>query len=196
MWEKGALMKMLNLLVMQGYAYVPQDEGIRYKEITTADGRETTVCKLRFRHTTGAKAEDADYAPADFYEVEVWGKTAEYIIANVKNGDSIQFSGYVRTDKYKTKEGENRTRIVFVANDFWRTGTTPKAKESAADDDGWSSTVTTKPAAAPKAEAPAAAPKEEMPNVFAPKAKPSTRKPAPYGDRGGYMSGATNVSLD
>lgn len=189
---------MLNNLTMQGYAYIPENEGIRYKEITTADGRETTVCKLRFRHVTGAKAEGADYAPAEFYEVEVWGKTAEFIISNVKNGDEILFSGYIRTDKYTNKDGEPRSRMVFVANDFWRIGSSaPKPKETPEDDDGWSSTAKAAPSPAKTAAAPAAAApaQTEMPSVFAPKAKPAQPR-KPYGDRSGYMQSGNNVSLD
>ena len=177
-------MKMLNCFTIQGVAYVPEEEGIRYKEVTTSDGRETLVVRLRFRHETGSKKDGDAYSPAYFYEMESWGATAKYILENVNNGDAFIFTGHIKTDKYKTKDGEARTKMVLVCDEFYRTYGSGKKKEVVDDEpeeDVWQSTASvekeTKPEAKPEKKQVAAEVKTEMPSVFT----PATRARRPYG---------------
>lgn len=166
--KKGASMKMSNYFSIQGCAYIPKEEGIRFREVDTADGRRTTVCKFKIRHETGSKKEGEAYAPSDFFEFEAWGSTAKYVIDNIQSGDGLIVNGHIKMDKYKTKDGESRQRLVLVCDELYRTygaATTKKTveeDEEEAEEEAWQSTakptaVASKPASIPT-PAPAPAP--------------------------------------
>ena len=53
---------------------------------------------------------------ADFINVEVWNKVAEYCFNNIEKGRLISVQGSIRTNRYETKDGQKRTNFIVRAN--------------------------------------------------------------------------------
>lgn len=65
----------------------------------------------------GAKRDDGQ-AP-DWFTVEVWGQEAQTFMDQAKKGDRIGVTGRVKTNKWTTKTGEDRTDLIVTA-EAWR----------------------------------------------------------------------------
>ena len=65
----------------------------------------------------GAKRDDGQ-AP-DWFTVEVWGEDAQKFADQVQKGDRIVVSGRVKTNKWTSKTGEDRTDLIVTA-EAWR----------------------------------------------------------------------------
>jgi single-strand DNA-binding protein len=65
----------------------------------------------------GAKRDDGQ-AP-DWFTVEVWGQEAQAFMDQAKKGDRIGVTGRVKTNKWTTKTGEERTDLIVTA-EAWR----------------------------------------------------------------------------
>jgi single stranded DNA-binding protein len=65
----------------------------------------------------GAKRDDGQ-AP-DWFTVEVWGQEAQTFMDQAKKGDRIGVTGRVKTNKWTTKTGEERTDLIVTA-EAWR----------------------------------------------------------------------------
>ena len=93
----------------------------------------------------GAKRDDGQ-AP-DWFTVEVWGEEGQAFADQAKKGDRIAVTGRVKTNKWTTKAGEDRTDLI-VTSEGWRlmdkpSMTVQKAAESlAAATDGVIAEVT------------------------------------------------------
>ena len=82
----------------------------------------------------GAKRDDGQ-AP-DWFTVEVWGEEGQAFADQAKKGDRIAVTGRVKTNKWTTKAGEDRTDLI-VTSEGWRLMNKPsmtvqKAAESLA----------------------------------------------------------------
>jgi len=93
----------------------------------------------------GAKRDDGQ-AP-DWFTVEVWGEEGQAFADQARKGDRIGVTGRVKTNKWTTKAGEDRTDLI-VTSEGWRlmdkpSMTVQKAAESlAAATDGVIAEVT------------------------------------------------------
>ena len=65
----------------------------------------------------GSKRDDGQ-AP-DWFTVEVWGQEAQTFMDQAKKGDRIGVTGRVKTNKWTTKTGEERTDLIVTA-EAWR----------------------------------------------------------------------------
>ena len=65
----------------------------------------------------GAKRDDGQ-AP-DWFTVEVWGQEAQTFMDQAKKGDRIGVTGRVKTNKWTSKTGEERTDLIVTA-EAWR----------------------------------------------------------------------------
>jgi len=65
----------------------------------------------------GAKRDDGQ-AP-DWFTVEVWGEEGQAFADQAKKGDRIAVTGRVKTNKWTTKAGEDRTDLI-VTSEGWR----------------------------------------------------------------------------
>ena len=65
----------------------------------------------------GAKRDDGQ-AP-DWFTAEVWGQEAQTFMDKAKKGDRIGVTGRVKTNKWTTKTGEERTDLIVTA-EAWR----------------------------------------------------------------------------
>lgn len=87
-----------NLDVFNGY--LSADADIRYFE--------SGKCKTTFSIPLKPKEGDAVWL-----NCECWGRTAEKC-AELKKGDEILVFGYFKESEYKNKEGETKTKTVFI----------------------------------------------------------------------------------
>ena len=65
----------------------------------------------------GAKRDDGQ-AP-DWFTVEVWGEDGQAFADQAKKGDRIAVTGRVKTNKWTTKAGEDRTDLI-ITSEGWR----------------------------------------------------------------------------
>jgi single stranded DNA-binding protein len=73
----------------------------------------------------GAKRDDGQ-AP-DWFTVEVWGEDAQKFADQVQKGDRIVVSGRVKTNKWTSKTGEDRTDLIVTAEAWRKMDQTPMA---------------------------------------------------------------------
>ena len=52
----------------------------------------------------------------DFFNVVAWNNNAQFIKAHFNKGDDIIISGRLRSRKYQTQAGENRTVVEILVN--------------------------------------------------------------------------------
>lgn len=52
---------------------------------------------------------------SDFFDVVTFAKTAEFVEKNVTKGMKLEITGRLQQDRWKDKDGNNRSRIVIVA---------------------------------------------------------------------------------
>lgn len=65
-----------------------------------------------------AKAQGASEPQTDFVNCEAWRTQAEVICKYLKKGNSIWVDTSCRQERFTDKNGNNRTSIRFVVNDF------------------------------------------------------------------------------
>jgi single-strand DNA-binding protein len=64
----------------------------------------------------GLKDKDGNYI-TDWFNIELWGKSAELAHKLVKKGNLLTCTGRVQIDKF-TKDGKESTLVKLVANSF------------------------------------------------------------------------------
>ena len=58
---------------------------------------------------------------ANFFNVTIWGRTAENLKPYLKKGKSITVEGYLKQDRWE-KDGQKQSRIGIVAENVWLNG--------------------------------------------------------------------------
>lgn len=53
----------------------------------------------------------------DFFNIQAWNKTAEFIYKYFSKGDPIEISGRLQTESYEKKDGTKVNDVVIVALD-------------------------------------------------------------------------------
>ena len=70
--------------------------------------------------------------PVSYYEVEAWRQLAENAAEAFRKGDRIIVVGKMKIDKYETKEGEQRQKVVVTADDLGKSQKFGAARPKAA----------------------------------------------------------------
>lgn len=84
---------------------------------STSSGAD--VCNFGVAHNRKWKAADGSVREeVTFADCEAWGKTAENIAKYLHKGDPILIDGRLRLDKWESKEGEKRSKLVVVVEAF------------------------------------------------------------------------------
>jgi len=84
------------------------------REITKQDGTTTNV--LEFSLATQERRGDKKFT--HFLDMVAWDKGAELLAKFCKKGDQIFVQATPRQDKWKTDDGQNRSRIIFRVDQF------------------------------------------------------------------------------
>lgn len=85
-------------------------EPVRFLQSGTAVGRLRLAVNRRYTGREGDKREETLYI-----DVDVWGKQAENCAQYLRKGGQVLVEGRLKMDQFQTKEGENRTKYVIVA---------------------------------------------------------------------------------
>lgn len=110
-------MKHLNVVLLAGTVVVPKDStGLTLQRF----GEDTCKLVLRIRNVKGKKSENDQYAPADFFTVSVWGKTAEWAAGNLNHGDLVVVRAHLSPNNYKDKNGRDVYGLDIVADELER----------------------------------------------------------------------------
>ena len=98
---------MINRVVLVGR--LTRDPELR----TTTTGK--SVCD--FSIAVGKRIKPTDGSPdADFFRVNAWGQTAEYVSNYLHKGRLVAVDGRLQSRKFTTSEGQNREVIEIVAD--------------------------------------------------------------------------------
>lgn len=88
------------------------------------------------------KKKNEDTSEADFFNIEAWRSTAEYIGKYASKGSKVVVMGYLKTDRYEDKDGNQRwaTKVVCDSVELMSFKQNDNNKEDTAsvtvDDDG------------------------------------------------------------
>ena len=118
-----------------------RDPELRY----TPGGRPVTTLRLAVnRRFTTRQGENRDETL--FIDVTVWGKQAETCAQYLSKGRPVFIEGRLQQDTWTTSDGQKRSRIVAVAENFQFLGRGPEesrgaAREEAEPEEGPDTTV-------------------------------------------------------
>ena len=87
---------------------------------TTSNGN--TVASFRIANNTLKKT--------NFFDVSLWGKSAETLVQYAEKGRWISLSGRMEQDEWEDKEGNKRTSYSIVADNFNFLGSGKKDDEA------------------------------------------------------------------
>jgi single-strand DNA-binding protein len=110
---------------------------------TTTTGK--SVCN--FRIAVQKRMKPADGSPdADFFNVNCWEKTAEYVSNNLHKGRMVAVEGRLQSRKYQASDGGNREVIEVVANNVQ---SLERPKDDAGGGEGYAAAGARQTASAP-----------------------------------------------
>jgi single-strand DNA-binding protein len=92
----------LNTVILSGRA--GRDPEVRYFE----SGQN--VAKFTMAVDRNAKGEDADW-----FDVEVWGKSAQFAADYLRKGARVAVEGRLKQERWQDKSGQNRSSVVVSA---------------------------------------------------------------------------------
>lgn len=66
-----------------------------------------------------------------FFDVSTFRQLADNVVSSIKKGDRVVISGHFQQDRWTTPEGENRSKVSFVADEVavslkWATASAEK----------------------------------------------------------------------
>ncbi len=73
-------------------------------------GNGTNVSNITIAATTDFKTDEAS-----FFDVTLWGKLAEIVVAHKKKGDVVIVEVKIRQERFQ-QDGQNRSKFVTTAN--------------------------------------------------------------------------------
>ena len=88
-----------------------KDPDLTYTPAGKAVCKFTLAINSSHKNKAGEKVENADFIP-----VTVWDKQAETVGEWLSKGKSCLVEGRLKQERWTTKENENRSRLVVVAN--------------------------------------------------------------------------------
>jgi single-strand DNA-binding protein len=100
-------MNNLNSILLEGN--MVRDPVIR----TTPKG--TTVCTFTVASNRFFRQEPGFEKEVGFFDVEAWGKLAEACGERGRKGQGVRIVGRLRQDRWANADGNNRSRIIIVA---------------------------------------------------------------------------------
>ena len=96
-------------------------------------GNGTAKAVVNIAVNRGVKKGDKWEDEASFFDVVIWGKTAENLKPRLTKGTQIAVSGYLKQDRWE-KDGQKQSRIQVVADMVEIPNVTKKEGEAYPDD--------------------------------------------------------------
>ena len=81
---------------------------------TTNTGKN--VAKFAIAVDKRFKPKDSNEPTADFFDVSVWGQTADYVNQYIQKGRMVLVDGRIEMRKYTDKDGQPRTAVEVTAD--------------------------------------------------------------------------------
>lgn len=78
-------------------------------------GNGTAKAVVNIAVNRGVKKGDKWEDEASFFDVVIWGKTAENLKSRLTKGTQITVSGYLKQDRWE-KDGQKQSRVQIVAD--------------------------------------------------------------------------------
>jgi single-strand DNA-binding protein len=80
-------------------------------------GKATPVVKLGIATNRSFKPKDADEYTEEvsFFDITVFGNFGGLVMRKLKKGDSITVSGRIKQETWQTDDGDNRSKVVIIA---------------------------------------------------------------------------------
>ena len=100
-------MNNLNSVLVEGH--LSRDPELAY----TPKGQPT--CRLRIGCNRSYKQDDQYQQEVSFFDISVWGKMAESCSEQLEKGRGIRVVGRLKEDRWQDQEGNNRSKILVVA---------------------------------------------------------------------------------
>jgi single-strand DNA-binding protein len=101
-------MKNLSYIILDGN--LTQDPELK----NTSIGKSVTNFTVAVNHN-GSYGEDKEPEDVSYFEVEAWEKIGENCSEYLKKGSKVTIMGNLRQSRWKTNEGESRSRVKVVA---------------------------------------------------------------------------------
>ena len=100
-------------------------------ELRTVGKEDTSVTEMTIAVTDGY----GDRENTSFLDVTVWGKQAESCAKYLQKGSKVSAELRFKTDKWEDKDGNNRSKLCFVADSvkFLNTKEENEARAAASD---------------------------------------------------------------
>ena len=102
-------MASLNRVLLMGN--VTRDPELRYTTSGLAVTQLGLAVNRRYKTKEGEVKEDTT-----FLDIDVFARQAETACQYLKKGSAVFIEGRLRLDKYETREGEKRSKLVVVAD--------------------------------------------------------------------------------
>lgn len=86
---------------------------------TAPEVKQTTTGKTvtNFRLAVNRRFSQGEHPEADFFNIQAWGNTAEFIGKHFAKGGAICITGRIQNRNYTDKEGANRSVTEIVADE-------------------------------------------------------------------------------
>ena len=114
----------LNKVMLMGN--LTRDPELRYTPNNTAVCQIGVAVNRRWRDQDGQQQEEVT-----FVDCEAWSKTADLINQYMRKGRPIFIEGRLKLDQWKDKEGNNRSKLKVVVENFQFVDTKADAEASA-----------------------------------------------------------------
>lgn len=77
----------------------------------------TAVARISIASNRPKKQQDGSWADdTSYFDITIFGKTAENLRPYLQKGKKIAVSGYLKQDRWKDQQGNNRSRISVIAD--------------------------------------------------------------------------------
>ncbi|MCU0824606.1 MAG: single-stranded DNA-binding protein [Leptospira sp.] len=94
------------------------------------NGKGLTTFTVAVNHPTSS-GEENEKEEVSFFDVEAWEKLGENCTEYLKKGSKVTVMGNLRQNRWKTPEGESRSKVKVVASSV-RFDSSPKKERKAA----------------------------------------------------------------
>ena len=118
----------INKIILVGN--LGKDPEVRYAQSGMA------ICKMRLAVTERVKDGDGWKDATEWFTLTTFGKTAENAGQYLQKGRQVYVEGRLKTDKYKDKEGVERTSVEVIANTLQYLGSGAGQKGKTPSTDG------------------------------------------------------------
>jgi single-strand DNA-binding protein len=102
-------MKNLSYIILDGN--LTQDPEMK----STSHGKSVTNFTVAVNHNANY-GEDKEPDDVSYFEVEAWEKMGENCSEYLKKGSKVTVIGNLRQNRWKTNEGESRSKVKVVAS--------------------------------------------------------------------------------